>query len=193
MICPSVHSRSVAAVGFEPGSGALSPDCTAPWLCAWLLLIAWSTWLPVGPRAGVGNPFPLAFFVLISQPLPSLGSVFEGRAGGHTSRFPGSRAISAGEVLGPQEASLLSCWPCALCPGRPGGLEDRICLSLGEVWGVSPGHRAHSTLSSPHLLSQPRSSDRLCTQNSCCRVGREPDTSISCKGCRCEEGTASFS
>lgn len=30
MICPRVHSHSVAAVGNESGSGAPSPDCTAP-------------------------------------------------------------------------------------------------------------------------------------------------------------------
>ena len=142
---------------------------------------------------GWGNPFPLAFFVLTSQPLPGFGSVFEGRAGGHPSCFLGSRAFLQERFWGPEPASLLSCCPCASCPGRPGGLEDRICLSLGELWGVSPGHRVHSTLSSPYLLSQPRSSDRLCTQYLCCRVGREPDTSMSCKGCRCEGGTAPFS
>lgn len=73
-----------------------------------------------------------------------------------------SRAISAGEVLWPPEpASQLSCCPCASCPGKARVLEDGICLSLAELWGVSPGHRAHSTLSSPHLLSQSLSSVRL--------------------------------
>lgn len=91
---------------------------------------------------------------------------------------------------GPEPASLLSCCPCASCPGRPRGLEDRICFSLAELQGVSPGHRAHSTLSSPYLLSQRSSVRPFGTKYSCCREGHEPGTGISCKGCRCEEGTA---
>lgn len=68
MICPRVHSRSVAAVGNESGSGAPSPDCTAPMA---LQLAAAHGTDPFGylraPELGWGNPFPLAFFALISR------------------------------------------------------------------------------------------------------------------------------
>lgn len=89
MICPRVHSRSVAAVGFESGSGAPSPDCTAPMVLRLTAAHGTVDLATCGPELGWGNPFPLAFFTLISQPLPGSGSIFEGRPGGHTSRFPG--------------------------------------------------------------------------------------------------------
>lgn len=39
---------------------------------------------------------------------------------------------------------------------------------------MSPGHRAHSTLSSPYLLSQPRSSVRLVLSTRAAERGMSP-------------------